>query len=71
MNIENKETTTGDQDFTSCPDWGKGGRFVVDSTTGLRVRAQPEPALQEPAPVENIPQEPETKKTTSKENRRG
>lgn len=25
------------QDFTSCPNWGKGGRYVVDITNGRRV----------------------------------
>ena len=23
-------------DFTSCPNWGKGGRYVVDPVTGQR-----------------------------------
>lgn len=24
-------------DFTACPHWGKGGRYVVDPATGARV----------------------------------
>lgn len=32
------------QDFTSCPHWGQGGRYVVDPVTGLRVPVPSEPA---------------------------
>lgn len=23
-------------DFTQCPDWGKGGRYIYDPVTGVR-----------------------------------
>ncbi len=71
MSIENKGNTRVELDFTSCPDWGKGGQFVIDPATGLRVRVQPELPPQETAPAENTAQEPETKKVTTKESRRG
>jgi len=30
------------QDFTSCPDWGKGGEFVFDPVTKTRTRVGPD-----------------------------
>lgn len=75
MNIENKEQATGEQDFTNCPEWGKGGHFVVNPATGLRERVQPASSTPESAPAENTQQEPETKKVsvavTTKEKNRG
>ncbi|MBI3712594.1 MAG: hypothetical protein HY253_06490 [Burkholderiales bacterium] len=65
---ENQENTTGEQDFTRCPEWGKGGHFIVNPATGLRERVQP---FDESAPAENTQQEPETKKVASKEKNRG
>lgn len=32
------------QDFTSCPDWGKGGRFIYDPATKTRTRVDEQPA---------------------------
>jgi hypothetical protein len=39
MNTETKSTPTAAaaQDFTNCPNWGKGGSYVVDITNGRRV----------------------------------
>lgn len=36
-------------DFTDCPNWGKGGKYVVDPETGARV-----PVVEQeiPAPAE-------------------
>ena len=34
-------------DFTSCPDWGKGGRYLYDPATGKRTRIEEAP---EPVP---------------------
>lgn len=48
------------QDFTACPHWGKGGRYIVDPATGQRV-----PVVETPdnnAPVDNQVSEPATKK---------
>ena len=28
-------------DLTTCPHWGKGGRYVLDPSTGKRVRVDP------------------------------
>lgn len=31
------------QDFTACPHWGQGGRYMVDPATGARVPLLTEP----------------------------
>lgn len=31
-------------DFTQCPDWGKGGRYIYDPATGTRTPVMDEPA---------------------------
>jgi hypothetical protein len=31
------------QDFTNCPDWGKGGQFVYDTATKTRTRVDSQP----------------------------
>lgn len=36
-------------DFTDCPNWGKGGKYVVDPETGARV---PVVEQETPAPAE-------------------
>lgn len=64
---QTQETTPGELDFTSCPEWGKGGQFVVDPKTGLRVRVQPDDGA---APAE-VMQEAEAKKSVNKEKNRG
>lgn len=28
-------------DFTSCPNWGVGGRYTADPVTGVRTKVQP------------------------------
>lgn len=68
MSIENEEKTKGEQGFTACPDWGKGGHFVVDPETGLRVRVSVQPA-DPSAPAETVGQESETKKATKEKSR--
>lgn len=68
VNQENQDNTTDEHDFTRCPDWGKGGHFVVNPETGLRERVQPS---EESAPAENTQQDNETKKVASKEKNRG
>jgi len=32
------------QDFTNCPEWGKGGQFVYDPVTRTRTRVDSQPA---------------------------
>lgn len=49
-------------DFTDCPHWGKGGRYVVDQATGRRVPAVADVADGEaPTPTEVLNETP-TKK---------
>lgn len=36
-----KKQEVSTNDFTSCPEWGKGGHFIVNPETGLRERVQP------------------------------
>jgi hypothetical protein len=48
------------QDFTACPHWGQGGRYVVDPATGQRVPAPAEPAATDSQPL--LPPEKSTKK---------
>lgn len=66
-NKENQahEVETG---FTSCPDWGKGGRFVINQETGTRERVVPVDDL---AVVAEVVQLPVSKKVTTKENGNG
>lgn len=49
--------------FIDCPNWGKGGNYVINPVTGLRELAPAE----ESTPGEVIAQGSETKKVTSKE----
>lgn len=40
------------QDFTQCPDWGKGGKFIFDPTTNQRTRVDDsEGQSADPAPT--------------------
>lgn len=60
------------QDFTSCPDWGKGGQFIYDPATKTRTRvepeaAAPEAAVQAPAEQAQDTAPAETSTTTRKE----
>lgn len=47
MTTENTEVAAAApsalQDFTSCPEWGKGGQFVYDPATKTRTRVDPQP----------------------------
>jgi hypothetical protein len=45
------------QDFTSCPEWGSGGRFVYDPATKIRTRVEEAPAVpdESQAPGETAP----------------
>lgn len=54
MNTETNSTPAEavQQDFTTCPHWGKGGRYVVDPTDGRRVRVEELPAEAEAAPTD-------------------
>lgn len=47
-------------DFTACPYWGQGGRYVVDPATGLRTPVNEAPAAALPASA--APLEPNAKK---------
>lgn len=52
-------------DFTDCPNWGKGGRFVVDPTTGQRVpvvEEEPTPAASEESKADQVPAAKSTKR---------
>ncbi|MBC7859194.1 MAG: hypothetical protein H7Z39_10545 [Burkholderiaceae bacterium] len=33
-----KKAPRAKQDFTQCPDWGQGGKFIFDPATGQRTR---------------------------------
>lgn len=55
-------------DFSSCPEWGKGGRFVINPGTGLRERVEP---VNDQAVVAEVVQLPVSKKVTTKENGNG
>ncbi len=52
-------------DFTGCPHWGKGGRFVVDPATGQRVpvvEQEPTPAASEESKADPAPATKSTKR---------
>lgn len=62
------------KDITECPDWGKGGSYILDPATGIRtlvqrtesapadnVAAPPAPAVP-PAPVSTPPTDQSVKK---------
>ena len=40
------------QDFTACPHWGQGGRYVVDPASGQRTLVTEDaPAITQPEPL--------------------
>jgi hypothetical protein len=61
MNSETNAVPNGPQDFTQCPDWGKGGSYVYDPVTQTRTRVPDEDNAQSeaipeaaPAPAEDV-----------------
>ena len=43
-------------DFSNCPFWGQGGRYIADPVTGVRTRVVDEPApATAPAPAAGAP----------------
>lgn len=49
MNDGSINETKPAPDFTNCPYWGQGGRYIGDPVTGLRVRVDDAPAVDAPA----------------------
>jgi hypothetical protein len=72
MNTETKSTPTAAaaQDFTNCPNWGKGGSYVVDITNGQRVPVKDLPADTKAALTESSDNEASKSTKSAKESKR-
>ncbi len=46
-----KQIETSAVDITTCPNWGKGGQYVIDPATGIRSRMIAPPEV---APVQSL-----------------